>query len=296
MNLILSDEIKRGIKFVDNGLEKFLPSDKNYPNIIYKSMRYSVFAGGKRLRPIMLLAVCDMLGGELKKALPFACAIEMIHTYSLIHDDLPAIDNDDYRRGKLTNHKVFGENIAILSGDALLGHAFEIMACSVAQSGDIKEANAMKAIAFGAGLNGMLTGQVVDVISEGKSIDKNTLDFIHINKTAAMIKGAFSAGAYLAGADYKIINTLESAAEKIGMAFQIRDDILDVVGNVSELGKPVLSDEKNSKTTYVTLFGIEKSNNEVKRLSCEAIDILSDFGEKAEFLVELTKELTDRKK
>lgn len=294
MNLKEELEIKK--KYTDEGLEEYLPPENKYPEVIYKAMRYSVFAGGKRLRPVIILAVCEMLGGNIEKARPFACAIEMIHTYSLIHDDLPALDNDDYRRGRLTSHKIFGEDIAILTGDALLGHAFEVMAKAVSESGDINQAHAMYAIAFGAGVNGMLTGQVVDVISDGKKIDKDTLDFIHLNKTAAMIRGAFKAGAYVAGADEETVKKLDSAAEKIGLAFQIQDDILDVTSTLEELGKPVFSDEKNEKTTYVTLYGIEKSKEIVKKLSDDACDILSSFGERAEFLVELTKYLTDRKK
>jgi len=277
-------------------LDGYLPKEDEYPDVIYKAMRYSVFAGGKRLRPVIILAVCDMLGGDRKRAYPFAAAMEMIHTYSLIHDDLPALDNDDYRRGRLTSHKVFGENMAILTGDALLGHAYEVMAKSCMENNDSNLNKAMYAIAFGAGVNGMLTGQVVDVISEGKKIDKNTIDFIHLNKTAAMIRGSFKAGAYIAGADEETVNKLDKVAEKIGLAFQIQDDILDVIGTQEEMGKPVLSDEKNDKTTYVTLFGIEESKKIVKKLSDEACEILISFGEKSEFLVKITKYLTDRKK
>lgn len=293
MNL---DELNEKVKITDEALDRLLPPESRYPEIIYKAMRYSVFAGGKRLRPVMLLSVCEMLGGDVKKALPFAAAIEMIHTYSLIHDDLPALDNDDYRRGRLTSHKMFGEDIAILTGDALLGHAFEVMSNETAKTGDINMAKAMYAIAFGCGVNGMLTGQVVDVISEGKKIDKETLDFIHLNKTAAMIRGAFKAGAYLALADEKTVEKLDKAAEKIGVAFQIQDDIMDVTSTFEEMGKPVLSDEKNNKTTYVTLLGIEGSKKVVKDLSNEACEILESFGDKAGFLIELTKYLTERKK
>ncbi len=293
MNL---DELKEKMKLTDAALESLLPPENRYPEIIYKAMRYSVFAGGKRLRPVILLSVCEMLGGDIKKALPFAAAIEMIHTYSLIHDDLPALDNDDYRRGRLTSHKMFGEDIAILTGDALLGHAFEVMSKQTAESGDINMAKAMYDIAFGCGVNGMLTGQVVDVISEGKAIDKDTLDFIHLNKTAAMIQGAFKAGAHLASADEETVEKLNKAAEKIGVAFQIQDDIMDVTSSFEEMGKPALSDEKNNKTTYVTLLGIEGSKKVVKDLSKEACDILETFGDKAEFLIELTKYLTERKK
>ncbi len=292
----LKSELNEKKLFIDNEIDRYLPAETEYPDIIFKAMRYSVFAGGKRLRPIMLLAVCQMLGGDIKKASPFACAIEMIHTYSLIHDDLPALDNDNFRRGRLTSHKAFGEDIAILAGDALLGHAFEVMSKAVCDFKDMNCALAMYDIAYGAGVNGMLTGQVVDVISDGKKIDKNTLDFIHANKTAAMIQGAFKAGAHIAGADDKTVRSLDMAALKIGVAFQIQDDILDVTGTFEEIGKPVFSDAKNNKTTYVTLLGIEKSKERVKNFSEEAIDILKTFGEKADFLVELTEYLIDRKK
>lgn len=282
--------------FIDSELDRFIPAESEYPQIIFKAMRYSVFAGGKRVRPVIMLAACEMFGGDIKKASPFACAMEMIHTYSLIHDDLPAIDNDNFRRGRLTSHKAFGENIAILAGDALLSHAFEVMAKAVADNPEPALAKAMYTVANGAGVNGMLTGQVVDVISDGKKLDKETLDFIHINKTAAMIQASFKAGAYIGGGSEKDAEKLSMAGCKIGMAFQIQDDILDVIGSFDEIGKPVFSDEKNQKTTYVTLIGLEQSKEKVKKLSEEAIDILSDYGDKAEFLIELTKELVNRKK
>lgn len=291
----LKAELNQRKMYVDTKLDEFLPKESKYPEIIFKSMRYSVFAGGKRLRPIMLLAVNRMFGGSDDVAAPYACALEMIHTYSLIHDDLPAIDNDNFRRGRLTNHKAFGENIAILAGDALLTHAFEVMSDAVCKSGDIKGAFAINAIASGAGINGMVVGQVVDVISEGKNLSKETLDFIHLNKTGAMIQGAFKAGALLAGASETSVELLDEAAKKIGVAFQIQDDILDVTGTQEELGKPILSDEKNEKTTYVTLYGVEKSAEFVKQLSHEAMDILQSFGTRCKFLEELTKYLIDRR-
>ena len=293
MNLEL--ELKEKREYIDRKLDGYLPKESEYPEIIFKSMRYSVFAGGKRLRPILLLAANRLFDGKDDNAAPFACAIEMIHTYSLIHDDLPAIDNDNFRRGRLTNHKAFGENIAILAGDALLSHAFQTMADAVCRTCDEKSAKAMKAIADGAGTCGMLVGQVVDVISEGKNIDIKTLEYIHKNKTAAMIQAALKAGAVLGGANDTSIEILESAGEKIGVAFQIQDDILDVIGTQEELGKPVLSDEKNQKSTYVTIYGVDESIKIVKRLSAEAVELLENFGDMAEFLVELTKYLIDRK-
>lgn len=291
----LKEEIEAKKQYIDNELDNILPSESAYPGILFKSMRYSVFAGGKRLRPILILAACEMFGGDNKKAAPFACAMEMIHTYSLIHDDLPAIDNDNFRRGRLTNHKAFGENIAILAGDALLSYAFEVMANAVAKNTDEASAKALQSIAFGAGINGMVSGQVVDVISEGKKLEKREMDFIHINKTAAMIVASVKAGAYLGGAKQEDVDNLEKAALKLGLAFQIQDDILDVTGTFEELGKPLHSDEKNEKATYVSMFGLERSTEIVEELSGDAENIFMSFGEKGRFLAELTKYLVKRR-
>lgn len=291
----LKEEIEAKKQYIDNELDNILPSESAYPGILFKSMRYSVFAGGKRLRPILILAACEMFGGDDKKAAPFACAMEMIHTYSLIHDDLPAIDNDNFRRGRLTNHKAFGENIAILAGDALLSYAFEVMANAVAKNTDEASAKALQAIAFGAGINGMVSGQVVDVISEGKKLEKREMDFIHINKTAAMIVASVKAGAYLGGAKQEDVDKLEKAALKLGLAFQIQDDILDITGTFEELGKPLHSDEKNEKATYVSMFGLERSTEIVEELSSDAENIFMSFGEKGRFLAELTKYLVKRR-
>lgn len=288
-------ELKEKVKFVDEYMEKFLPPEDKYPEIIHKAMRYSVFAGGKRLRPIMVMEACRAFGGDVEKAMPFACAIEMIHTYSLIHDDLPALDNDDYRRGRLTSHKMFGENMAILAGDALLHHAFETMAEACVKMNDIKYTKAMLAIAQGAGINGMVAGQVVDVISEGKEIDKDTLDYIHKNKTAAMIIGALKAGAEIGGASDEEIKNIERVGELVGVAFQIQDDILDVTSTLEELGKPINSDEKNHKVTYATMFGVEDASKIVLDMSNEALEILHRMGDRMEFLERLTEYLIRRK-
>ena len=209
-------------------LQKALPEKQTYPSALFEAMRYSLFAGGKRLRPVLLLCACEMIGGEKEKAIPFACAIEMIHTYSLIHDDLPAMDNDDYRRGKLTSHKKFGEDMAILAGDALLHHAFETMTQACVKDCSVATIKAMHAIAHGAGVYGMLSGQVVDVLSQGNAIDEKTMYFIHKNKTAAMLQAALKAGVLLGGATEQQAKIMEEAGEKIGVAFQIADDILDV--------------------------------------------------------------------
>ncbi len=288
-------ELSKKVKEIDDYLQKSLPQQSEYPSEIFEAIRYSVFAGGKRLRPVLLLSACEALGGESEKAVDFACAIEMIHTYSLIHDDLPAMDNDDYRRGRLTSHKKFGEATAILAGDGLLHHAFEVMANACVKDCNMQRVKAMQEIAHSAGVYGMLSGQVVDVLSEGKEIDEKTMYFIHKNKTAAMLQGALKAGAILAGATQKQIEIMEQAGEKIGVAFQIADDILDITSTLEELGKPVHSDEKNEKNTYVTMYGIEKSQQMVETLSQEAISLFQTLGEKADFLIELTKYLIDRK-
>lgn len=288
------DELIEKVSVVDEYLEKYLPSAEEYPQIIFEAMRYSVFAGGKRLRPIMVMEACKAFGGEWEKSMPFACSLEMIHTYSLIHDDLPALDNDDYRRGRLTSHKMFGEDVAILAGDALLHHAFETMSGACVKQNDINSVKAMLAIAEGAGVHGMVGGQVVDVISEGKPIDKETLDFIHKNKTAAMLVGALKSGALLGGASDEEVKKIERAGELIGIAFQIQDDILDVTSTFEKLGKPINSDEKNNKVTYATMFGVEKAAEFVENMSDEAIAILKSMGDKTDFLVKLTEYLIKR--
>lgn len=288
------NEMQTRIQEVETALRMYIPKQEAFPPVIFEAMGYSLFAGGKRLRPIMVLAACEAVGGNKKDAMPFACALEMIHTYSLIHDDLPAMDNDDYRRGRLTSHKVYGEDMAILTGDGLLHHAMQVMAQACYENPSKKTTGAMLAIANGAGIYGMLTGQVVDVYFEGKPLDQQTLDFIHLHKTAAMIRGALEAGARVGGASEDIVEKFGLAGEKIGVAFQILDDILDVTSTMEELGKPIHSDEKNEKTTYVTLYGIEKSREIAAKLSQEAVEIWESMGESCGFLCELTKDLLQR--
>ncbi len=290
----LKQEMQERCAYIEMALGKAVPEQKDFPPVIFEAMRYSLLAGGKRLRPMMVLAACEAVGGKKEDALPFACALEMIHTYSLIHDDLPAMDNDDYRRGRLTNHKVYGEAMAILAGDGLLHHAMETMAAACEKNPTPQTTGAMRAIARGAGVFGMLTGQVVDVFFEGKPLDQKTLDFIHLHKTAAMIRGALEAGAIVGGADRETVEQFGLAGEKIGVAFQILDDILDVTSTMEELGKPIHSDEKNQKTTYVTLYGIEKSREIAAKLSEEAADIWKKQGESCDFLLALTEYLTNR--
>ena len=291
----IKERLKSRRIYVEEKLYEYLPSESEYPEILFRAMRYSVFAGGKRLRPILLLEVHKLFDGDDEVIAPFACALEMIHTYSLIHDDLPAMDDDNFRRGRLTSHKAFGEGMAILAGDALLSHAFEVMSKASCKRDDKLGAEAMYAIAFGAGVNGMIAGQVVDILSEGKSIDKNTMNYIHLNKTSALIQSAFRAGGILGGANEETITLLNEVALRIGMAFQIQDDILDVTGTQEELGKSVFSDSKNKKTTYISLFGLEESNKMVEKLSSEAIEILENFGDRSKFLIEITKYLMNRR-
>ena len=283
-------------KEVEQIVTSFLPKEEGYQKTILEAMNYSVSAGGKRLRPMLMLETYRMFGGTSKVIEPFMAAIEMIHTYSLIHDDLPAMDNDEYRRGRKTTHVVYGEAMAILAGDALLNYAFETAASAfVLDEGNPAIGKAFMILASKAGVYGMIGGQVVDVDSEGKEIDADTLKFIHIHKTSALLESAMLIGAVLAGASEQQQRTVELAARELGLAFQIRDDILDVTGNTDELGKPVGSDEKNHKNTYVALEGLEKAKEDVKRYSESAIDRLKSLPARNEFLYELIEELIDRR-
>lgn len=283
-------------KEVEQIMTSFFPKEEGYQKTVLEAMNYSVSAGGKRLRPMLMLETYRMFGGTSKVIEPFMAAIEMIHTYSLIHDDLPAMDNDEYRRGRKTTHVVYGEAMAILAGDALLNYAFETAASAfVLDEGNPAIGKAFMILASKAGVYGMIGGQVVDVESEGKEIDADTLKFIHIHKTSALLESAMLIGAVLAGASEQQQRTVELAARELGLAFQIRDDILDVTGNTDELGKPVGSDEKNHKNTYVALEGLEKAKEDVKRYSESAIDRLKSLPVRNEFLYELIEELIDRR-
>ena len=275
----------------------FCPTEEGLQQTVIDAMNYSVKAGGKRLRPLVLLETLKLSGGEEEEAYPFMAAIEMIHTYSLVHDDLPAMDNDKYRRGKLTTHAKFGENMAILAGDALLNYAYEIMSDAVMNSKYPKRAiRAMQTIARKAGIYGMVGGQTVDVENEGKEMSIDTINYIHNLKTAALIEGSMMAGAILAGAKAEEIDIVEKIAKSIGVAFQIQDDILDVTGDTNQLGKVVLSDEKNHKTTYVSLLGVNISKEHVKRYSRDAIELLESLNKDDAFLKFLFVKLIDRDK
>ncbi len=283
---------------INDELDRMLSVPDNPQSRVYEAMRYSLMAGGKRLRPMLTIAVCDMLGGNLEDALIFGTAIECIHTYSLIHDDLPCMDNDDLRRGMPTCHKAFGETTALLAGDGLLTLAFERMA-DFGKYQSISFETAVKVIAEVAkcaGGQGMIGGQVVDLKNESaENVTEDELSYMHGCKTGALIRGAALAGAIVAGADGGQIRCITEFADKLGLAFQIRDDILDFVGDEKVLGKPTGSDIENMKTTYVTLLGIDEAQRKLDALSEQAIDALSDFGDRAEFLSSLTSYLTDRK-
>lgn len=260
-----------------------------------KAMEYSLMAGGKRLRPILVMAAADAVNGTGEKFLTVGTAIEMIHTYSLIHDDLPAMDNDDYRRGKLTNHKVFGEATAILAGDALLTLAFEVITRQEDISPEIL-LQVVKEMSTAAGQSGMVGGQSIDLESENKKIDMATLRKMHLGKTGALFRAAIRSGAILAGANSQQLDALTTYAEKFGLAFQITDDILDVIGDEKNLGKPIGSDAKNNKSTYVTLTSLDTAKNLAQKAVDEAVDTLKIFGAEAEFLRELVKYLIGRNK
>lgn len=291
------EEMNLKVKNIEAIIESYLPAQEGYQSTIMEAMAYSVTAGGKRLRPMMMQEVFQLLGGEGKIVEPFMAALEMIHTYSLVHDDLPAMDNDEYRRGKKTTHVVYGEAMGILAGDALLNYAFEtaVKAFEIAPEKSLLIGRALKVLGEKAGIYGMIGGQVVDVASAGKAVDKDTLDFIYKLKTSALIESAMMIGAILAGASDEDIKKVEKIATDVGIAFQIQDDILDVTSTMEELGKPIHSDEKNEKTTYVTLKGLEGASKDVETLSEEALTLLKSIPGENEYLEQLIKELIHRK-
>lgn len=279
-------------------LKKYLPEQDGYQKEIMEAMEYNLMAGGKRLRPMLMQETYKLFGGEGELVEPFMAALEMIHTYSLVHDDLPAMDNDDYRRGRKTTHVVYGEAMGILTGDALLNFAFETAAKAFTMFPEKSLAigKAMQILSGKAGIYGMIGGQVVDVASAGKVVSKEILDFIYELKTSALIEAAMMIGAVLAEAKEDEIKHVETIAKNIGIAFQIQDDILDVTSTAEVLGKPIMSDEKNEKTTYVTLVGIDKAKEYVEKISMEAIGLLHSFETSNPFLEELLKALIHRKK
>ena len=288
-------EQKKRTEWTEEVIREFLPKEEGYQKEIMEAMNYSVLAGGKRLRPLMMYETYRMFGGEGEVIRPFMAAMEMIHTYSLVHDDLPAMDNDEYRRGKLTTHAKYGHAMGILAGDALLNFAFETAASAFDYGEDPgRVAKALQILAKKAGVYGMIGGQVVDVQSSGHAISKERLDFIYKLKTSALLEAAMMTGAVLAGAAEEEVRTIEQVASDVGVAFQVRDDILDVTGTLEPIGKPVHSDDKNEKTTYVTLKGLEQASADVEELSDRALRNLASLPYKNEFLTELIQSLVYR--
>lgn len=295
----ITQEITLRAEQINNMLKEYLPREEGFQKTVFEAMNYSVLAGGKRLRPMMMRETYLLLGGSSKVIEPFMAAMEMIHTYSLVHDDLPAMDNDEFRRGKKTTHAVYGEAMGILAGDALLNYAFETAARAFEmEPGNPAIGQALRILAQKAGAYGMIGGQVVDVESEQQeaAMTREKLDFIYRLKTGALMESSMMIGAILAGASDEQVAKVEEIAAKVGMAFQIQDDILDLTSTLEVLGKPIGSDEKNHKSTFVTFAGMEQSAAEVERLSREAVEQLEALGENSLFLRELFLYLIHRNK
>lgn len=299
------EQYRRYVVMVEETIERILPqsgedcpADGGIPEKLCEAMRYSLLAGGKRVRPVLLLATCEMLDSDIRQALVPAAALEMIHTYSLIHDDLPGMDNDDYRRGRLTNHKVFGEGIAILAGDGLLNYAYECILKNGLQFGDnlAGHMRAAQEIARRAGVSGMIAGQTIDLLSEHREPNEATLHYIHMHKTADLLTAPLMAAAYLAGADEKQRAALLQFGACVGLAFQIDDDLLDVLGDAKALGKQTGMDEQRGKMTWPSLVGVEAAKARSRELWTQAEEALNCFGEKAWFLRAFAEALATRKK
>ncbi|MBQ2695897.1 MAG: polyprenyl synthetase family protein [Clostridia bacterium] len=286
-------EFEAKINLANQSLQKFFAKKENHQRTVYDAMEYSLFSGGKRIRPVLCGACAELFGGDIEEAMPFACAVEMIHTYSLIHDDLPCMDDDDLRRGKPTNHVVYGEAMAVLAGDALLNCAFET-ALNFSKSSPAVTLEALKVIATLSGTEGMIGGQVIDLESEGTEIDTVTLMAMHICKTGALMMAAAKAGAIVGGGTKEDVLNMEKFARYLGVAFQIKDDILDVESTTEILGKPIGSDSENEKTTFVTLYGLEQSKKMLEDYTRMAIETLEPYGEKADFLRGLADFLLQR--
>lgn len=285
------------VKEIETIIEQYLPKEEGYQKVVLEAMNYTMCAGGKRLRPMLMLETYRLFGGNSYIVEPFMAAIEMIHTYSLIHDDLPALDNDDYRRGRRTAHIVYGEANAILAGDGLLNYAFEVAAGAFSEEQMLpRTAKAMQVLSRKPGIYGMIGGQVADVNLTGTRLSEDQLEYIYENKTGALIEASMMIGAILAGASDEEIKLVEQLASYVGKAFQIQDDILDIIGNQEELGKPLHSDEKNEKITYVSIHGLEASQKEVQRLSNQAVEILHGFANENPFLESLILSLIHRTK
>ncbi len=293
------DELQARTEETEDIIRKFLPKGDRFSEQLVSAMNYSMTAGGKRLRPLLMREAYSVMGGRSQVVEPFMAALEMIHTHSLVHDDLPAIDNDEYRRGKRTTHAVYGEAMAVLAGDALLNYAYETAMQSFLYPGTDAEnvITALKILSNKTGIHGMLAGQSLDVANDkagGVSPDREMLSYIYLNKTAALLEAPLMIGAALAGADKSVISVMEDVGEKAGLAFQIQDDILDVTGEEAEIGKPVGSDARNQKTTYVTLLGLKEASEQVKLLTAEAIRMLKELPGDSTFLAALLAYMAGR--
>ena len=287
-------------KMIDEHLLDFIPNIDNKSISLYEAMKYSLTAGGKRIRPVLLLAACDFAGGDVREALPYACAMEYIHTYSMIHDDLPAMDNDDLRRGLPTNHKVYGEALAILAGDGLLTSEFGAMNKDLMLYFDdaekmAKRIRAINAIAKGAGCRGMVAGQVSDIEGENNEYSNEMLEYIHINKTGALIIAAIKAGLYLGNPSKDMLSNLDIYSENLGLAYQIADDILDEIGDPKELGKAIGSDKKQHKNTYTSINGLEAAFARLEQLTDDALEAIAPYYDNAEFFRNMALQLKTRK-
>ena len=291
------EELANRIQWTEGVVKSFLPEETGNQKEIMEAMNYSVTAGGKRLRPLLMHETYRMFGGTGRVIQPLMAAIEMVHTYSLVHDDLPAMDNDQYRRGKLTTHAKYGHAMGALAGDGLLNYAFETAMTAFDCGEDVERvAKALKILGRKAGIYGMIGGQVVDVQSTGKAVDQETLDFIYELKTGALLEASMMVGAVLAGATEEEVAVIEQIASDVGLAFQIRDDILDETSTLETLGKPIHSDERNEKTTYVTLKGLEQATKDVEEISARGLKRLAELPYENEFLTELIKALVYREK
>ncbi|MFZ3170700.1 MAG: polyprenyl synthetase family protein [Carboxydocellales bacterium] len=284
------------ITLAEQALDRYLPTEDTMPATVHRAMRYSIFAGGKRLRPILVMAAAEAVGGRDEDVLPAACALEMIHTYSLIHDDLPAMDNDDFRRGRPTNHKIFGEAMAILAGDGLLTAAFEVLARQAAVATTTPEAvvQVIGEIGLAAGTQGMVGGQVADMEAMNQPASEHLLNFIHTHKTGALCRTAVRSGAILAGAKASQLMALTEYAEQLGLAFQIVDDILDIEGDPAKIGKDIGSDQRNQKTTFPAIYGLEHSKAMAEKTVGQALQALEGFGPEADLLRDIVRYILER--
>lgn len=296
--MVFKDELEKYKKIVDKELKKYIKTEECPEKMLNESMEYSLMAGGKRLRPILVIAVYNIFKQDIEKCFPYAVALEMIHNFSLIHDDLPGIDNDDFRHGKPTNHKKYNEATAILAGDGLLNNAYIVLSQDLKNTIDKKELETKIKIfnEFSFAVDRMIAGEYVDTEYEGKEISEKYLEYIHLNKTGALLTLSVRMGAILAGVDEKILENLTNYANKIGLTFQIKDDILSEEGDEKILGKPVGNDKELGKCTYVSKYGLEGAKEKLKEITQEAIDIVNIYGEKAEFLKELAIYIANRNK